>query len=149
MLSRLKSRVLIVGKCWLWLGPLDRQGYVRVWYKGKNTRAHIVTRELVFGPAPENTVLDHTCRTRHCISPHCTEPVTSRENTRRGESFAGQKARQTHCVRGHELAGENLLVRADRPGRRECRACKAERRKKNFSAELRALLPDDWMEGRP
>lgn len=128
MLDRLKSRVLIVGKCWLWLGPLDRQGYVRVWYKGRNTRAHIVTRELVFGPAPPGLVHDHTCRTRHCISPHCTEPVTNHVNTLRGDGPTARNAKKTHCPRGHELSGDNVYERPDRPGSRECLTCKRERR---------------------
>lgn len=34
-----------------------------------------------------------------------------------------RKREQTHCVRGHELAGDNVLRRRDR-NTRECRACK-------------------------
>lgn len=38
----------------------------------------------------------------------------------------GGRPRQTKCARGHELAGDNLLVRIDEKGRerRRCRICR-------------------------
>lgn len=136
MISRIKRLSLITPTCWLWLGCLDHRGYGRVGVGRRSARVHIVAYEELVGPVPDGHVLDHECRVRHCFNPAHLTPRTGRENTLRGESFAAQKARQTHCVRGHELAGENLLERTDRPGRRECRTCKRTRRKSHRLEEL-------------
>lgn len=130
MLERVKAGCLITPRCWLWLGALDDKGYGRIKIKGKSQRTHIVTWEHVNGPRPPGSVLDHGCRVRHCCNPDCVEPVTSTENNRRGESPSAQRRRQTHCVHGHELTGDNVYERRDRPGMRECWTCKRINRKK-------------------
>lgn len=81
------------------------------------------------GPIPAGLTLDHLCRVRACVNPAHLEPVTLAENKRRGESPAARKARQTHCMRGHEFTPENTIRRKDRRGRgiltgRECRVCR-------------------------
>lgn len=43
-------------------------------------------------------------------------------------------ARRTHCAFGHELSGDNLLVRNDAPGRR-CRECKNRRERERYARE--------------
>lgn len=82
--------------CWLWQGPLNRDGYGR----HANTFAHIaVYRSLVGDPAGK--LLDHLCRRRACVRPTHLEPVTSRENTLRASWR--RRANQERCPRGHEL----------------------------------------------
>ena len=131
ILSRIKQNVLIDPRgCWLWLGCLDHKGYGRIKVNGRSARVHIVTFTILVGPPPPSTVLDHTCRTRHCCNPGCLEPVTAVENNRRGESPSAQRRRQTHCKYGHELVGDNVYERPDRPGMRECRTCKRQQRVK-------------------
>jgi hypothetical protein len=44
------------------------------------------------------------------------------ENFARGIGPSARKAAQTHCVNGHELAGENVYVHPKR-GTRNCRTC--------------------------
>lgn len=43
------------------------------------------------------------------------------------------KKDQTHCIRGHELSGENVWNRIDKQGRphRVCKKCKADKKKEN------------------
>ena len=131
MIERIKQTVFVAPNgCWLWLGCLDHKGYGRIKVKGRSARTHIEAFKAVRGDPPPSTVLDHKCRTRHCCNPFCLEPVTSVVNTLRGEGPTALRKRQTHCVHGHELVGDNLCVRKDRPGTRECRACKRLRRKK-------------------
>jgi hypothetical protein len=72
---------------------------------------------------PTGLHLDHLCGNRSCVRPDHLEPVTQRENTLRGGSFSAVNAKKTHCIRGHEFAGENLGARSDG---RACLRCKQE-----------------------
>ena len=123
-----------IGDCWNWLGSLDRDGYGRVRYNGRRTRAHRIAYELAIGPIPAGLVIDHLCRNRRCVNPDHLEPVTSQENTRRGvtgQARAEQKRAQTHCEHGHEFTEANTAYRLT--GGRKCKEChrlrEAERRK--------------------
>lgn len=108
--------------CWLWAGALS-QGYGSVSLDGRSQRAHRVVYKLLAGEIPDGLQLDHLCRVRRCVNPSHLEPVTNRENAIRGVGWAGQHARKTHCVNGHEFSPENTYVWARDPRRRYCRAC--------------------------
>lgn len=154
ILARIKANVLIDPRgCWLWLKSLDDRGYGRVSVRGRIKKAHVAAFIELRGAPPAGTVLDHTCRTRHCCNPEHLEPVPGVVNTRRGNSFTNAKREQTHCVRGHELAGDNVYVRRDR-NTRECRACKVLRRRvlaKGVAkcSKLSLGLPEDWNDYTP
>lgn len=102
--------------CILHGGRLDRDGYGRV---GRDALAHRVAWEAKNGPIPRGLTIDHLCYVRQCVNPDHMEIVTSRENTQRG------KARQTHCIHGHEFTPENTYLWSRKPGwvGRLCRAC--------------------------
>jgi hypothetical protein len=87
---------------------------------GVTTLAHRIVYMLLVGPIPFGYALDHLCRVRRCVNPAHLEPVTIAENVLRGEGTAARHARQTHCLRGHPLSGDNLVVYG---GDRHCRAC--------------------------
>lgn len=116
---RLLSRIAVSSSgCWEWTGARRPDGYGVL----NGVRAHRLVYEAKVGPIPEGLDLDHLCRVRHCVNPDHLEPVTRRVNTLRGEGPAAVKARQTHCVNGHLLAGDNLYVHPKR-GTRNCRTC--------------------------
>lgn len=94
---------------------------------GPTVVAHRFAYELLVGPIAQGMTLDHKCRTRLCVRPDHLEPVTNRENVLRGESVAAQRARQTHCVHGHELTEANTIRLPSRPNQRLCRRCKYDR----------------------
>lgn len=108
--------------CWLWTGRIGKRGYVDVWspIAKKTMRAHRVVYELLVGPIPDGLMLDHLCRTRHCVNPDHLEPVTVRENTLRGFGPTAQHARQTHCKRGHPFDDQNTI---HTKFGRNCREC--------------------------
>lgn len=112
-----------LGPCWLWTGRLHEGYGIR---SGK--RAHVIAYQLLVGPVPEDQVLDHLCRVRHCVNPGHLEPVTRRENALRGTGISAINARKTHCLRGHPLSGDNLYVNPKK-GTRSCRICIALRRR--------------------
>jgi hypothetical protein len=119
--------------CWIWHGFVHaKKGYG---HHGVDS-AHRFGYELLVGPIPAGLVLDHLCHNadpecpggacihRRCVRPDHLEPVSNRENILRGKGETARRARQTHCVRGHELAGHN--VRINEQGR-QCRRCSVER----------------------
>ena len=105
--------------CWLWTASTWRGGYgqFRVG-KHRNVQAHRFSYELFKGPIPKGLVLDHLCRVPLCVNPDHLEPVTIGENVMRGETVAARMLARTHCLKGHELCGENLVIL------RVCRTCR-------------------------
>lgn len=117
VLDRLSDKFLVGDGCWPWTGGKGgkRREYGYISIDGVGVGAHRVLYELFVGPIPEGLELDHLCRNPGCVRPSHLEPVTHQENMRRG--LRGQA---THCPRGHEYSGDNLL---DNRGSRGCRAC--------------------------
>jgi hypothetical protein len=112
--------------CWDWTGALNSKGYGSVAHKGRVWSTHRLAYELLVGPIPDGLQLDHLCRNRSCCNPDHLEPVTPKVNSERGA-----QATKMHCVRGHALAGENLLIkkRGQLSPVRNCRTCRNELRR--------------------
>lgn len=113
--------------CWLWRAAIDRYGYGKFNLNGKVIAAHRAAWELLRGPIPEGMEIDHLCRVRNCVRPDHLEPVSKTVNCYRGESFAAENRRKTHCSKGHPLAGSNVRITAK--GYRICKQCDALRTK--------------------
>lgn len=110
--------------CLVWTRCTTAKGYGYVQFNKKLRRVHRVLWEHVHGPIPPGLCIDHLCRVRCCANINHLELVTPRENVLRGEGRAAQLARQTHCMRGHELSGANLRQPLlSRPRHRQCRTC--------------------------
>ncbi len=128
--QRFLDKIRKTASCWVWIGAIKDNGYGSYYDDGKVVSAHRYSYEAFNGPIPDGFVIDHLCRTRHCVNPDHLEAVTQRENLRRGAGFIGRQTRQTACVRGHELAGDNLYVTPS--GKRQCRACRKAARRKHY-----------------
>ena len=116
--------------CWGWPhAKLNGYGFVRI--DKRPLRVHRVAYELLVGPIPDGMCLDHLCRNRACFNPKHLEVVTRGENVLRGDGIAAKNASKTHCKRGHPLAGDNLLLKANAYGMsRQCRTCRNERQRR-------------------
>ena len=120
---RLRSRtVAMANGCRVWLGRTVASGYGQIRFRSKSTYIHRLALYMHGLSIPEGHEVDHLCRNRRCCNPDHLEVVTKRENIMRSTNFSALKARQTHCIHGHELSGRNLVVR--RNGTRSCRQCK-------------------------
>lgn len=112
-----------LGRCWSWTAATLPGGYGYCWWKGSMRRAHRIAYELTIGPIEAGLELDHLCQNPNCINPAHLDPVNHRTNVLRGRSLFAEKARRTHCIRGHEFTTENTGLRA---GTRFCLACRRE-----------------------
>ncbi len=108
--------------CLEWTASVQSQGYGSFSVARSKTKlAHRWIYEATVGPISPGLTIDHLCRNRRCVEVAHLEPVPMAENNRRGNSATGLNARRTHCEQGHELAGDNLRIRAN--GARVCKAC--------------------------
>ena len=124
------------GKCWLWMGAKVK-GYGSFRFGKRAVLAHRFSYERFVGPIPDELTIDHLCRNRACVNPLHMEVVTMHENWRRGESVSAKCARQTHCLRGHELSGNNIVISR---GARVCKQCKRASEKQSKAAKQLAGL---------
>jgi HNH endonuclease len=140
IIERFKSKFFVEpwSGCWLWTDHVQSGGYALFYIRGKvgnkeREYAHRFSYKLHKGPIPDGLTLDHKCKTRSCVNPEHLEPVTSAANTLRGRGPTAINAAKTHCSRGHELSGDNLiLVRC-------CRKCRAEASRRHHHTRKRRL----------
>lgn len=130
--------------CFVWQRATT-SGYGRIKRPGGRSGmmpAHRAAYELRVGPIPPGMVIDHLCRNRACINPEHLEVVTNRENILRGVSSAAQRARKTHCPKGHPYDEANTYIRPT-TGNRECRSCRylSVKATRERAEDRRALSP--------
>lgn len=117
--------------CWISDRAGNGRGYTKLAIQGRFWYTHRLAYTLWVGDIPDGLVIDHLCRNRACCNPEHLEPVTTRDNLLRGETSAAREAAQTHCKRGHLLAGANLYRRPDGSSKRECRNCRNSARRRS------------------
>lgn len=118
--------------CWLWTAFRDKKGYGR--YNG--TSAHKYSYEYKYGPVPKGLVLDHyVCDTPPCANYDHVHPTTHLDNIwRSGKCPSYLHSIKTHCIRGHELSGDNIWIydaTSNSGARRVCKKCTALRKLKS------------------
>jgi hypothetical protein len=77
--------------CWLWQGAHNRRGYGRLYYSGKDYRAHRLAYVAFVGPIPNNMLVCHRCDVPQCVNPEHLFLGTAQDN----ESDKVSKGRQT------------------------------------------------------
>jgi hypothetical protein len=123
--QHIEQRVTVLESgCWLWKRQRDKDGYGIGNYAGKTWKAHRLSYTARVGQIPDGCVLDHLCRNPGCCNPAHLEAVDTRTNVvERGVTSASAiNAKKTHCIRGHELTGTNVIP--EKGGGRHCRECR-------------------------
>lgn len=144
--------------CRVFIGYLNPEGYGYVGVGSQvdgtatSRGCHVVAWEAEHGSVPKGLFLDHLCHNPETCDggpdcPHraCNEPshlrvVTNFENAQRSTSARVNRARhlaRTHCIRGHEFAGENLRFDAI-PGRQPARVCRTCKRETQYARRVAA-----------
>lgn len=123
--NRFWSKVHKTDSCWLWTAYTDPDGYGRIRFDGRAYLAHRLSLLLAGKMVPDGLEPDHTCRNPACVNPDHLEPVTHKINSLRGAGVGSENAAKTHCIRGHELSGDNLADWPSMKGKRRCRICTA------------------------
>lgn len=80
-IERLWGRVKKTNSCWLWQGCRDPEGYGRIQVNGRSAYAHRLAWADRNGQIPDGMMLDHQCRTRHCVRPDHLKVVTNKLNS--------------------------------------------------------------------
>lgn len=119
---RFEQKVLRTDGCWHWLASTNDYGYGKLYYHGRLEYAHRLAYEHWVGPLVPGLVLDHLCRNPGCVNPSHLEQVTEQTNMLRGVGMSAKHAKKTHCPRGHEYSGENVMWQKN--GSRQCRECR-------------------------
>jgi hypothetical protein len=72
--------------CWLWCGPVNRQGYGFMKVGATNKKAHRIAWELFHGPLPpwagqkRGVVVRHMCHNTSCVNPDHLAKGTQKDN---------------------------------------------------------------------
>lgn len=118
----------ILDDCWEWNGWRTADGYGQRIRHGRRQRLHRVAYEWANGPIPSGLFVLHSCDNPPCVNPRHLRVGTNQENIRESvEKGRHINAGKTHCPKGHEYAGRNLILDKTRQGvRRRCRVCRNE-----------------------
>ncbi len=108
-------------QCWIWRGPTNTSGYGMF---GARRATHFAL-EISGKRNPGGVHVLHSCDNRICVNPLHLRWGTNEENVKDMiDRKRHHNNRKKECVKGHALAGDNLINRKN--GQRGCRICQRE-----------------------
>jgi len=142
MEDRFWAKVNKTDTCWLWTAYKDQKGYGIFQMDGPK-KAHRISYQLIKARrVRKGFELDHLCKNKSCVNPDHLEQVTTWMNTHRAENtIAYKNSSKTHCPKGHEYKGANLVFSKNRyNGARRCRICKNLQERKRDQSKRKELF---------
>lgn len=80
---RFWQRVVKTQKCWVWIGDKDKDGYGRLWVRGRSEKAHRFSYKVHVGEVPGNVMVLHSCDNPSCVRPDHLFLGNNRDNVGR------------------------------------------------------------------
>lgn len=122
--------------CLLWTGYCNEDGYGQVQYPmtfgRKKFYSHRLSWEMHYGKIPEGLCICHKCDIPSCVNPNHlfvgSRADNNKDMTKKGRlksPIAKFQSSKSHCPKGHEYFGKNLMIR--KSGHRQCRTCSLDR----------------------
>ena len=68
--------------CWVWTGCTNKDGYGKIWHRGKHHQIHRLSYWLHFGEIPEGLNVLHRCDNPPCCNPDHLYLGSQRRNVR-------------------------------------------------------------------
>jgi hypothetical protein len=126
--------------CWEWTAGQDGKGYGSIEASVAPT-SHRFSYHLFVAPIPKGYHVHHECENTLCANPAHLKALTPRSHSvdHTPTSPGYINSRKTHCIRGHELSGYNLIV--DKDNKRHCRECSNYTARANREIERQARPP--------
>lgn len=127
--AKLFGHIIKKRGCWGWSGEKRYDGYslfrIRMNGKQRTFGVHRLLWFLAYGEVLPGFFVMHKCDNPSCVRlDHLclgTHRINMDDMKRKGRQRSGNTVK-THCIRGHELSGENVRFR-NNGKQRECKAC--------------------------
>lgn len=118
--------------CLIWQGNFfyrkdGSKSYPYLYHAGKVWRGNRLVLFLTSGELPDGKQALHTCDNTKCLNNCHLYWGTPKQNVK--DAYDRKRARNakvTHCPRGHEYVGHNLIIRKNK---RYCRNCRDHKNK--------------------
>ena len=119
ILAKLKELTKINDSgCWEYQGGKDKDGYGKIYYRGRHWRVHRLSFFIYKGIEPN--ICRHSCNNSSCWNPEHLSDGTIDDNNK--------DQIKTYCIRGHKLDNDNIYY-APKSGARQCKQCRRLREK--------------------
>lgn len=91
----------VLGRCWKWLRPLDKDGYGEIMVRRRKYKAHQYAWVLLVGELPNGVQVLHKCDNPSCTNPDHLFLGTNRDNT-------ADKVRKSRQAKGEDFRSAKL-----------------------------------------